>query len=369
MDLIAGISYTQDVAVKPSVPEEPLFSPPSQPGSRGCVLKFLFLKFIYMQRLLMRVALATCLFYTASFAGTEPHWRQLLLQGDHQHAARDLPHAEASYLAALAEAERIESIPARATCLNRLGLVYRAMGRYPPAERVSRHVLDLWLRHAPDNAQELLIARSNLGIVLHHEGKYHEAEQLLSEVLNNCETTLGPGHPDTATALNNLAAVYHQQGRLSEAERLYERAFDLRQNRTYDQAALLTGNNLALAYAEEGRFAEAESLFREVLTRMDHELGRQHEATATALHNLGLLCFRLGKKEEGLRYVGEALQIRDERLGPMHPEALESAQSYAVLLQQTKHKKEAAAYLTRIRASGRSALPQTVDVTSLLRQH
>lgn len=309
--------------------------------------------------------MATCLYTSAKGADLKPHWRQLVDRGDELRLARDVRQSERLYRQALEESSSVGD-KEKAVCLNRLALVYRSAGHYSQAESVCRRALDIWLLYSKDYAQQLLTAKSNLAIVLHAERKYHEAEKLLSEILDHCERTVGASHPDTVAALNNLGATYHEEGRLAEAERLYARSYSLTESPSMSVERLMTGSNLALVYAQEGRFPEAASLFEDVLAKMTNLYGPRHESRATILNNYALLCDRLGRKDDAVRFAKEAVEIRDQLLGPEHPESIEAASNYATVLRHVKRKKEANEYAARAK---RQSLPQTVDVTSLLRAH
>jgi|SRR5579883_698891 len=324
-----------------------------------------------MRTPLVCAALVTCLYVSPGFSGTLPHWQKLLLSGDQQKKMHRFDSAEQLYQQALKEVEKSSSdFHDEAICFNRLGLLYRASGRYPQAERMARRTADLWSQNDPGNQRERITALSNVGIVLHSERKYHEAEKIFLTVLEECTNTLGLQHQDTAAAMNNLAAVYYEQGRLPEAEEYYSRSYELQKgNRALTLSALLTGNNLALVYADEHRNEEAESLYSEILAQLEAQVGHDHEATATVMNNLALLYFHLGRKDDAVQYMSEAVQIRDRLLGQQHPDSLESARSYAQILRSVKRKKEAETFEARVQqASGTARASQTVDVSSLLRQ-
>lgn len=318
-----------------------------------------------MTRIIVRVAASVYLCSAMLWAAQEGSvgWQQLVMRGDEQHRTQHWYAAATSYLDALGLASRDANWRQQALCLNRLGLVYKGLGRYATAEQYTRRALHLWERHEPQNAHETLVAKTNLGIVLHAERKFHEAEKFLTDVLAECRHTLGLSHSDTTAAMNNLAAVYHEQGRLDEAEKLYRQVYELHgaASQTGD-IALLTWNNLALTYAAQGRWKEANSLYREILARLRSLEVKRPSLEATVLNNLGLLCARVGKKEEALSYLAECVKLRDAHLGPEHPDSMDAALNYAAILKQAKRSKEARFY------SSRSSLahPATVDITSLM---
>ena len=122
-----------------------------------------------------------------------------------------------------------------------------------------------------------------------------------------------------------LAVLYDRQGRLDAAQREYERALlespkdaDLRNDygyflysrKSYDeskkqleQALKLKQThpkariNLAMTLAAEGRLEEAHAQFEEAL------------GPAAAHHNIGLILFKSGRREEALAHLQQAAQI------------------------------------------------------------
>jgi len=122
-----------------------------------------------------------------------------------------------------------------------------------------------------------------------------------------------------------LAVLYDRQGRLDAAQREYERALiespkdaDLRNDFGYflysrknyteskkqlEQALKLNQNhpkariNLAMTLASQGQLEEAHAQFEEAL------------GPAAAHHNIGLILFKSGRKDEALAHLQQAAQI------------------------------------------------------------
>lgn len=76
----------------------------------------------------------------------------------------------------------------------------------------------------------------------------------------------------------------------------------------------------AFALHVRAQYAEAEPLHRSALTIREQALGPEHPEVASSLHALALLCWRQGKYPEAESLYLRALQIREQVLGPGHRE-------------------------------------------------
>jgi tetratricopeptide (TPR) repeat protein len=94
-------------------------------------------------------------------------------------------------------------------------------------------------------------------------------------------------------------------------------------------------NNLALSYADLGRHAEALKLHAETLALQRAKLGPDHPDTLQSMHNLARCYAALGRPAEALKLREETLALFKAKLGPDHPDTLKSmnnlAMSYAAL--------------------------------------
>jgi len=98
--------------------------------------------------------------------------------------------------------------------------------------------------------------------------------------------------PDNLQLLNSLAQGYEEVGQFEAARQLYQEAL----TRHGPQPVL--ANNFCFTYYLEGRWQEAESCYRQTLER--------DPGNVAARNNLGLLCCRLGRRDEARRLWQEA---------------------------------------------------------------
>lgn len=134
-------------------------------------------------------------------------------------------------------------------------------------------------------------ALNRVGLVFLEIAKYPEAEITLNEARSLLEEALAPNDPELAAVLNNLAQLYQDTDRLSEAEPLMVKALKI------DEASLgpdhpnvaIRLNNLAQLYKATDRPREAESLMVRALGIFAASLGPDHPKTVTVRDNLASL--------------------------------------------------------------------------------
>ena len=238
-------------------------------------------------------------------------------------------------------------VPAAAQLLNQAGYYLYLRARYAEAERLHRRALAIWKALGPDNP-DTATSLNNLGVLLRFQGRYYgEAEELLRRALAIREAELGPNHPDTAISLNNLALLLQAQGRYGEAEPLLRRALEIREAtlRSDHPDIVFTLNDLAGVLRAQGRYyGEAEELLRRAMKIREAAVDPDHPDgatipnvttnldTATSLHNLGKLFRDQGRYGEAEPLLRRALAIREQALGPDHPDTATSLNSLGVLL-------------------------------------
>ena len=80
-----------------------------------------------------------------------------------------------------------------------------------------------------------------------------------------------------------------------------------------------------------GRYAEAEPLFQHALQIREQTLGPEHPEVASTLNNMAILSMNQSKFAEAEVLFQHALQIREQTLGPEHPEVATTLNCLAIL--------------------------------------
>ncbi|OAL46248.1 HET-domain-containing protein [Pyrenochaeta sp. DS3sAY3a] len=84
-------------------------------------------------------------------------------------------------------------------------------------------------------------------------------------------------------------------------------------------------------FQDQGRLVEAEALYIQALQGKEEALGPRHTSTLITLNNLGILYADQGRLVEAETMYGRALQGREEALGPKHTRTLKIVNNLGIL--------------------------------------
>jgi len=121
--------------------------------------------------------------------------------------------------------------------------------------------------------------------------------------------------PELAITLDNLGILYIEMNKLDDAENTLKEAFAIRKELAKSdpsqmQNLAMTLNNLGVLYRKMQKFDRVEECYNYVL-KIFRELAEKSEENivhlAATLNNLGTLYIETDRVEEGLKYIGEAL--------------------------------------------------------------
>ena len=109
-------------------------------------------------------------------------------------------------------------------------------------------------------------------------------------------------------------------------------------------------NNAGYYLHEQGRYTECEPLYQRALAIREQQLGPLHPDTAQSLNNLAGLYADQGKYEQAEPLYQRALAIWEQVLGPEHPHTITVLKNYAALLQEMNRTDEAFTLLHPVQA-------------------
>jgi tetratricopeptide (TPR) repeat protein len=215
------------------------------------------------------------------------------------------------------------------------------------------------------NAARLL---NQAGAYLRTRARYADAEPFYQQALVIWQHQLGSTHPLIAASCNNLALLYTEQGRYEQAEPFYQLALAIWQQAGNENRNLAAGfNNLGQLYLKQGKHEQAEHLFKAALMLREQLLGPLHPDTATVLHNLAELSLAQGQYQQAEHYYQRAYAIREQQLGRHHPETMTSLAGLARLYSHQGKYQQAEPLLQDILALYETLLdPQHPEVATLL---
>jgi len=226
----------------------------------------------------------------------------------------------------------------RATLMDTMGQVYRSLGLYEPARKLSEE--SLAIRREIFGEDHLLVAMSlqNLAVLRREMGDNAGAEPLLSEALEMQRRKGATETAEHAKALNDLAALLEEKGDLNAAEALYRESLTLKRklfgNEHEDVARGL--NNLGRLLHAKKDYQGAEQYYQESLAMRRRLLGAIHPEVATTLNNLAVLYEDEGDLAKAEQSYREVLEMRRTLLGGRHPKVARSLSNLASLLQARK---------------------------------
>ena len=238
-----------------------------------------------------------------------------------------------------------------------------AWGQYAEAEALGRQVVsELERTRGPDDSTTLS-AIGSLASALGARGDYVEAEVLSRVVLTRLEDKAAKGSQLDASgrievsptnefsiiaAIDKLASALRNQGKYSEAEVLSRRALaEQRQAGACPPGAgcqpfagtipLSLSTNLAATLALEGQYKEAEQQLRRVLADLP-----PGDRPAVATGALAFVHLQRAEYLEAESLARQTLVSAERRLGPNHPQTLDSIALLAGVLDAERKYVEAA---------------------------
>jgi len=230
---------------------------------------------------------------------------------------------------------------------NNLGVVYRALGRTPEAERCYLRAIAFYEKRA-DLAASLATTLENLAALYLTLGQLSKAEPLYRRSYQIRLEVLPPTHPAIAQSLQGLAQLEQERHRPERAEQYYRQALAIEESAFGPTSGAIAPalHNLATLCADAGRSDEARALYDRALAIYRANLPG-HPAEAVVLRHLAELDAQAGMPSRADAEFQQALAICDRTLPPDHPQTGIILQAYGRFLSQSRRKKEAGAVTAR----------------------
>jgi CHAT domain-containing protein/tetratricopeptide (TPR) repeat protein len=239
----------------------------------------------------------------------------------------DLPAAHDHLQRALAIEEKLHRNPAP-TLIN-LGTVAKEQYDFALARDHFEKALALYSKNTP-NANGVIASLSNLREISFRQGDFASALGYGQRVLaleKDKVVDLG-----TADDLSGMGDILRDQGKLSSAADYYQRALDIREKLAPES---LHVSDSLVDLAKLTRAQRNRTLAMEY-DRRALELGRKSCANSWCvpgiLNDLGELAYEQGDLAGSESYLRQATEIREQSLGPAHPDLARSLNSLALTL-------------------------------------
>ena len=192
-----------------------------------------------------------------------------------------------------------------------------------PAPEIERRLRELTDRAAAEyGADSSLCAsmHSELGGFYRGQGRYTDSETEFRTALRILETALGKDSPDYATGINNLAGTHRLMGNYDEAEREFQEALILYGRSVGEHHVLYASalNNLSLLCLDRGDLRRAAECLQRSSAILS-EMPERRDEYASSICNLAVLDQRLGRPEDAIRRLTEAVALYEGPLGTDTP--------------------------------------------------
>lgn len=200
--------------------------------------------------------------------------------------------------------------------------------------------------------------------VLRDQAHYRQAEALLRHVLARAESGCPGCRRQVCRTENDLGILYKYMGRFDEAEQAYHRALALAPDRA--TLADLYHNLGGLEHARQ-RYAAGEPWARRGLAIREQLLGPNHPDVAADLAALAPLLDAEGKRHEAAALMIRALEIEERAYGPDSCDLAVSLNNLAALRYAEGKRSQALALYNRALAIKNRCLgPDHPDVATTL---
>lgn len=207
------------------------------------------------------------------------------------------------YQSALAIRRALGDRAGEASSLHDSALVYGQQGRYADALEHYQAALAIW--RASGNRASEGAALEGIGGLEFVQGRYPEALEYFTAAFEIARET--GNRAREGTALTMLGRLAHAQGRYAEALASYEVALAIaRDLEDHAEEALLL-NNIGGVHSEQGRYAEALAHYEDALS-LRHAVGDRTGESLT-LNNMGNVASEQGRYTEALAYFDAALAL------------------------------------------------------------
>ena len=257
-----------------------------------------------------------------------------------QHAEADSVFKKALQLIHQVPAERVDLV---GDLYAERGLLFVNGGQWDSAYVYLMEALEIRRKLYGQNHQAVAQTLTTLASVATSKANSSASDSLNLLALDIQRNVLGERHPDVATTLFSLAKnkLYNKSYNeaidyASEARAIFEHVYGDVHLKVVNTAMIL-----AMAYNYSGEYALSDSAFIQVLEAQRALYEGDHVNISHTLHNFALLLGERGKLDDGVKYIMEAMAMRDRLFGPEHFFRLQSLRALGLIYMHGKAFREA----------------------------
>jgi tetratricopeptide (TPR) repeat protein len=187
--------------------------------------------------------------------------------------------------------------------------------------------IEEWFADKPEVQVEL---RLLIGSVYSSHSRFHDAYDQFERAHAISGQSLGPDSSLALQSLNDMVAALLPMGKFEEAEPLAERA--VQQSREGEETHWTALENKARLLLKTERATQAQPLFQAVLQHRNNAADADPRLLYRAEHNYGSVLLAMGQPVAAEECLRRALDGREKLLSRRHPERLDSVQVLAEVL-------------------------------------
>ncbi|MFZ1264079.1 MAG: CHAT domain-containing tetratricopeptide repeat protein [Chitinophagaceae bacterium] len=227
-----------------------------------------------------------------------------------------------------------------AASLNNYAVLHYNQGHYNESEKEFASAISVIRANKQQEAMTYAIVLNNEAMLFQSMGRYEAAVKLLQEALQiagKLEVTKAKNH---LKFFSNLALLYQQMEKYTEAEKIYQ-GLEKRLERGKPEFANML-NNVAILAMLMKREDRVEDMLKRSAEIYKASFSENSPAYAKVISDLGNYYRYKGRYAEAEPLLQQALQIREQALGNIHPLFVQSQEDMAIL--EWKKKNLAKAY-------------------------
>ncbi|TVR40620.1 MAG: hypothetical protein EA392_03520 [Cryomorphaceae bacterium] len=219
--------------------------------------------------------------------------------------------ARQNFNAALNIQQATGDVAGAANSLNRIGVTYRATGKYRDA--ISHYAQSLKLQRLIGDSIGVARSLLNISNCYNDQGDFQlalkYARPSLKIVAHEEE------HFIEATVWNNLGIIYNNLGRIDSAIYAYKQGLDIRVSLEDANGIAVTHYNLGIIHYDRGQYELAIENFNQSLAFFEEQ--NDFGTAAQVLNALGVASRNMGDHRSSINYNHRALRLR-EKSGDRH---------------------------------------------------
>jgi serine/threonine protein kinase/Tfp pilus assembly protein PilF len=252
--------------------------------------------------------------------------------------------------------------------MNTMGIVYRSLGLFDPAQVLLERALDVRTKALGPDHPDVAATLSDLAYVLWRKGDFTRAKGLQEQALAIREKRLGPDTAEVANGLHDLGSLNYTQGNYAEARRLLERSLAIREKVLGPENADVanTLNSLGAIAYKEGDLKRAGEIWERTLAIREKVLGADHPYLAHTLNNLAIVHIYTGDPKGAVPLLERVIRIQEKVLGPNHPDLASGLSNLGDAIYRSGDPKAAKPYQARAVAIMEAASPDNPELARFL---